>query len=208
MKFFLRLPLALKWKKRVFASPSRMVEILAACFLRAFSMISQLSVCFFSFVRRMCSASERSRKSWTSSKRRMTSCAIRSFCHALERRDLLHFLSAAVVVKSLCPRRWKGSVCEEGAFQAWATISWKAGRRVQNFLNLNGAGRRGPTWFARSSGQWSEWVEERACREQPSKVKSQLWLQKTLSSRTRVGWRLSLLQVYFRFCKRSSLIWQ
>jgi hypothetical protein len=44
MKFFRRLPLALSWKKRVFVSPSRMMEILVDCFLRAFSMISQLII--------------------------------------------------------------------------------------------------------------------------------------------------------------------
>ena len=103
--------------------------------------------------------------------------------------------------RSLWPNLWNGSVWSVGVFHACVTISWKCGRRVQKFSNLNGAERRGPNWFDSKRGQWSEWEEDKACSEQLSKVMSQFWLQKKRSRRTRVGRRLSLLQVYFLFCK-------
>jgi hypothetical protein len=78
---------------------------------------------FLSLEWRLNSALESCRMSCASSRREITSWAMSSFCRAFERKDLLHFRSATAVEKSLCPRRWKGSVCDVGVFQACATIS-------------------------------------------------------------------------------------
>jgi hypothetical protein len=53
----------------------------------------------------------------------MTSWAMCKFFLASDIKDLLHFRSTTAVEKSLCPRWWKGSVCDIGAFQACATVS-------------------------------------------------------------------------------------
>ena len=131
----------------------------------------------------------------------ITCWAIRSFNLASEMIEELQDLRALAVRKSLCPRRWKGSVWEVGAFQAAYTVCSNRGSLVQKFSNLNGVGRRGPDCCAKSNGQWSLCEDESACRVWSGKAKSQPSLMKKRSSRINIGRCLSLLQVNLRFCR-------
>ena len=143
------------------------------CFLRTLSRTAQPNSLFLSLARKLNSVSVSSLLSCASSSRRMTSYAMCNFIFVSEMMLLLHFFSALAVQWSLCPSRWNGSVCCVGAFHADATTSWKRGRRIQTFSNLKGVGLRGPALLHRSSGQWSEWEEESACRMWSSKAMSQ-----------------------------------
>jgi hypothetical protein len=98
MKFFLFLPFARRWKKRVLASPSLIQEIRAVCLFLAFSTTNQPKILFLSLCQRLCSAGESGRESCASSRRKMTSWAMSSFMRAPDRKAALHFLSARVVV--------------------------------------------------------------------------------------------------------------
>lgn len=163
------------------------------------SLLFQPRMCLLSFALKANFASERDLKSCAVSRCRITTCAICIFSFASEMMELLHFLSAMVVECNLWPKRWKGSVWCVGRLHACCTVSWKHGNLVQKFSNLKGRGLRGPESLASRSGQWSEWEEERVCSMWSSKAMSQALLQKKRSRRESVGWRLSLLHVYFQF---------
>ena len=153
MKFFRRLPFARRWKYSVLASPSFKFVALAHCLFRALSITAHPNTFFLSFALIRNSASFSSLFSWAMSNCIMTCCAIRSFNLTSEMIEELQDLRALAVRKSLCPRRWKGSVWEAGAFQAACAVCSNRGSLVQKFSNLNGVGRRGPDCCAKSNGQ-------------------------------------------------------
>jgi hypothetical protein len=105
------------------------------------------------------------------------------------------------IVASLWCSTWTECTEGVGVAHAFLTSSWNPESLVQKFSKRNGHGRRGPVRLERSKGHWSEIEVASACRPWESKERSQLSLQKTMSSLTKVRRLRSLLQVNFRFCR-------